>query len=333
MSRIISVFNDYSQLENRVTNYCGLIMKLVYEESPRRFRDLLDKLTEGNGELIVGPVFEQQQREQKSVPDLVISQKGFTIAFENKLSDWFYDEQLVNHLHSLQNYSGTLILFLLSNFETEPREKFQSQIGQATKQGILLIPISYEDLLAALETVCQTDYLKGLLDDFREFIDSKGLLPRWKYMLDVVNCATTLHEIEAGVYLCPDTGGAYSHKRARFFGPYAGKAVRQIFEIDAVATVSTGLEEVTFKWINKSSLTKAELESRVRDQVARFRLGANQQVPTQVFLLGESAETNFRKDSPRGMQTSKLYFRDIALSCQSAAELAALVNGKGWSQF
>ncbi|GAB3026533.1 hypothetical protein [Spirosoma pulveris] len=333
MGRIISVFNDYSQLENRITNYCGLLLKLIYEDSPRRFSDLLDKLTEGEGNLIIGPVFEQQQKQKRSIPDLIITQKAFTIAVENKLTDWFYDDQLTNHLQGLQSQHGKLILFLLSNFESDPREKFQQQITEAKKKNILLIPISYEDLLIALERVCVTDYLKGLLDDFREFIDSKGLLPRWKYMLDVVNCAGTMYEIEAGVYLCPDTGGAYRHKRARFFGPYANKAVREIFEIDAVATVSTGLEEVTFKWINRPDADKTMLESKAREQVARFRSEDNKQTPTQVFLLGPSAKTNFRKDSPKGMLASKLYFWDIATGYTSADELAAYLDGKGWSQF
>jgi hypothetical protein len=333
MGRIISVFNDYSQLENRVTNYCGLLLKLIYEESPRRFSELLDKLTEGSGNLVIGPVFEQQRREKKSVPDLVITQQAFTIAVENKLHDWFYDEQLVNHLYGLQSQSGTLVLFLLSNFESDPREKFQDQIQQAAQQNILLIPFSYEDLLAALEKVCLTDYLKGLLDDFREFMDSKALLPRWKYMLDVVNCAGTMHEIGAGVYMCPDTGGAYRHKRARFLGPYANKAVRQIFDIEAVATVGTGLAEVTFKWINNPDADKQALEAKARVYITHFRLEDNRQTPIQVFLLSEPASTNFKKDTPRGMLASKLYFWDIAVGCQSAVELAKRLDGQGWSQF
>ena len=142
------VFNDYSQLENRVTNYGGLLLKLIYENSPRRFSELLDNLTEGEGNLIIGPVFEQQRREKKSVPDLVITQQAFSIAVENKLRDWFYDEQLVNHLHGLQSQHESLILFLLSNFKSDPCEKFQDQIQQATQNNILLIPLTYEDLLA-----------------------------------------------------------------------------------------------------------------------------------------------------------------------------------------
>lgn len=333
MGRIISVFTDYSQLENRVTNYCGLLFKLIYEESPRRFSELLDKLTEGTGNIVIGPVFKQQQKEQKSIPDLVISQQAFTIAVETKLTDWFYDEQLVNHLQGLQTQTGTLILFLLSNFESNPQEKFKSQISQAKEKNILLIPQTYEDLLAALEKVCVTDYLKGLLDDFREFIDSKGLLPRWRSMLDVVNCVGTMHEIKAGAYLCPDTGGAYRHKRARYLGPYANKSVRQIFEVEAVVRVSTNLEDISFKWINQSEADTKSLAAKARDYVARFRLNENRYTPLQVFLLGSSAETDFEKDTPKGMLASKLYFWDIAAGCADAAELAAHLTGKGWSQF
>lgn len=332
MGKPISLFTDYSQSENRVTNYCGLMMKLIYEESPRRFSELIDKLTAGQGDILVGPMFRQQQRERASVPDLTISQQAFTIAFETKLTNWFYSEQINNHLLGLKEGSGSLILFLLSNFETDHSVEFKNQISDAGASGVLLIPISYEELLSGFESVCTSDYLAGLLDEFREYLDVKQLLPRWKYLLDVVNCATTMHEIEAGVYLCPDTKGAYSHKRARFLGPYANKAVRTIYEIDAVVSIGSRFEDNKIKWNNQPDMSSQQLIDRAIANVQELRPEQIQHTALQVFLLGDRAVTFFEKDTPGGMQSSKQYFWNVGNGKANAEELAAYLTNKKWSK-
>lgn len=333
MGKAISLFTDYSQSENRVTNYCGLMMKLIYEESPRRFSILIDQLTNGEGNLIIGPTFSQQQKEKKSVPDLVIAQSAFTIAFENKLGDWFHANQLDKHLQGLKDKSGTLILFLLSNFDTDPIIKFQSAVAIAREQGVLLIPISYEDFLSSLEAVCTTDRLSGLLDEFREFLDIKNLLPRWKYMLDVVNCVSTMHEIEQGVYICPDNKGSYSHKRARFFGPYENKAVRAIYEIEAVVSVpSLEVDEAKVRWNNTNQKKSEDFRRIAVRKVAALRPDQVRSTALQVFLLGDRAETNFKKGTPKGMQGSKKYFWNVGIGRENVSDLATYLQDKDWQE-
>lgn len=333
MGKPISLFTDYSQSENRVTNYCGLMMKLIYEESSRRFSELIDKLTAGQGDILVGPLFRQQQKEIASIPDLTISQQAFTIAFETKLTNWFYSEQINNHLLSLKEGPGTLILFLLSNFETDHLAEFEEQVKYAKTGGVLLIPISYEELLGGFESVCTTDYLAGLLDEFREYLDVKQLLPRWKYLLDVVNCATTMYEIEAGAYLCPDAKGAYNHKRARFLGPYANKAVRAIYEIIAVVSIGSQMQDNKIKWNNHSSNSSQQIIDRAIAKVQELRPEQIQHTALQVFLLGDGAKTFFEKDTPGGMLGSKQYFWNVGNGKDNVEELAAFLDNKKWSKF
>ncbi len=332
MGKAISLFTDYNQSENRLTNYCGLMMKLIYEESPRRFSILIDQLTNGEGNIITGPTFNQQQKAMASIPDLTITQSAFTISFENKLKDWFYSDQVNKHLQGLKDKSGTLILFLLSNFDTDPVIKFQSAVVSAREQGVLLIPISYEDFLSSLESVCTTDRLSGLLDEFREFLDTKNLLPRWKYMLDVVNCVSTMHEIKQGVYICPDNKGSYSHKRARFFGPYENKAVRTVYEIEAVVSVpSIEVDEAKVKWSNTSEIKEDDLKKIAVRKVAALRPDQIRSTALQVFLLGKSAETNFKKGTPGGMQGSKKYFWNVGVGRENLADLATYLQDRDWA--
>lgn len=44
MSKPISLFSGYSQSENRTTNYCLLMLKMLYDESPRFLGQVLGAL-------------------------------------------------------------------------------------------------------------------------------------------------------------------------------------------------------------------------------------------------------------------------------------------------
>lgn len=50
-------------------------MKILYEDSPRKFEELLATLLKTDTYVIVGPTFTQQKKTVKSIPDLAITQK------------------------------------------------------------------------------------------------------------------------------------------------------------------------------------------------------------------------------------------------------------------
>src|SRR5438445_13629913 len=103
MSRQITLFSGYSQRENRTTNYCLLILRMVYEENPKFLAEVLGTLVgEDLGERI-GVKFRQQERKSASTPDGLIVQPAFTIYIETKNFDWFYSAQLEKHLAALRD--------------------------------------------------------------------------------------------------------------------------------------------------------------------------------------------------------------------------------------
>jgi hypothetical protein len=55
----------------------------------------------------------------------------------------------------------------------------------------------------------------------------------------------------------------------------------------------------------------------------------------QIFLLGESAKTDFRKNTPGGLFGNHFYFWDIArqVKADSAESLAVALDGKFWGEF
>lgn len=335
MGREISIFADYHQKENSLTNYCGLLMKLLYEDNPKHFEELLTTLVETETNIFVGPKFTQQTKKEKSIPDLAITQKSFSIFFETKTTNWFYQAQIDRHIKGFNTNTETKILFLLSNFDSNNlQESFKKEIEKAKKNNVIIQPITFEDFIGSIEKVSSSEYMTTLIEEFKLYLDRNGHLPKWKYLLDVVNCKGTLNEIERGVYMCPDTGGAYSHRRAKYFGPYANKKVSEIWKIKAIVVVDKNQSDIKIKW-NNSKIKDKELMNEASEKLKLwlYRIEENRSVPLQVFLLGNRAETSFVKDSSGGMQQSKKYFWDIATDCKSSIVLAEKLQDKKWSDY
>lgn len=340
MGRQISIFADYHKQENSLTNYCGLLMKLLYEDNPKHFEELLATLMKAETDVIVGPTFTQQTKIGKRIPDLAITQKSFSLFFETKTTDWFDDDddgQLDDLLKDFSENADHKTLFLLSNFDIDNfSERFKNTFAEATRKKVNLQPLTFEDFVGSLEKVCNSEYLKNLLDEFKIYLDKNGHLPKWKYLLDVVNSGKTMNEIiEQNVYMCPDTGGPYDHRRAKYFGPYANKVVDFIYEIRAIVVIDKNLGEATIKWKNdldaKDDVLKREAKNKI--QIWQWRIDENKSVPVQVFLLDKREPTKFIKDSSGGMFASKHYFRDIAINCNNSNELAKKLLNKNWSDF
>jgi hypothetical protein len=336
MGREISLFSDYHQQENSLTNYRGLIMKLLYEDSPKHFEELITGLIESQKDIVVGPRFTQQSKSSNSIPDLAIIQKSFSVIFEVKVSDWFHADQIDRHIEGFDDSFSTKILILLSNFEEQaPENKFKEQIEKAAKKNIAIQSLTFESLIESLEKVCNTDFMLGMLEEFKMYLDKNELLPKWKYLLDVVSCSGTLEEINNYVYMCPDTGGSYSHRRAKFFGAYANKKVDEVFEIKAVVTIEKMLNGAKVKWKNINANDK-DLENEAISKLEKWdwRINENKSVPIQVFLLDKKeSKVNFYKETKGGMMQSKKYFWDIATDCKNSSDLAKKIRNKHWSSF
>ena len=332
MSKPITLFSGYSQKENRITNYCLLILKMLYEENPKYLSEALGQLAGEDVSGYVGVQFRQQEKKEGSVLDGLIVQKGLTVYIETKNYDWFHDDQLINHLKNLHAETpGLKLLLALSNFEgTEPdRIKHMRDLCEREyKNDILLRTASFEDFLAALRREGIPKNLADAIDDLEDFCNEMSLLPSWRNWLDAVNCTGIPEDILVhNVYMCPATGGAYSHDRCRYFGMYRNKCVEQVAEIEAVVDVEPR-GEAKLKWKN-AEIPEGELCASARAKAAQLR---PEMESVRVFLLGTLFPTEFRKDSRGGMQGSKIYFDIAALGAKDAGELAEMLKGKNWSE-
>ena len=335
MGRPISLFSNYHKEENTITNYCGLVLKLLYEENPRSFEAALVNLIGENNHLIIGPSFTQQTKKTENTPDLEITQQSLSILFETKLYDWFYDKQIQNHINSFNPHAELKILFLLCNFEQENYEvRFEKGIQAAKEKGVVFQPISFEDFIEALKSVRSSETFKSTIEEFSQFLDSNGNLPRWKNLLDVINCRNTMHEINENVYMCPNFTGSYTHRRAKYFGPYSNKNVDRVFEIKAMVTVTNLDEKAKVEW-NNTSMDENILEQEAKEKIRLFpsRVQELTSFGLKVFLLEKPFLANFRKTSYGGLQGSKRYFEIKDIDVKDSESLANVLQYKTWETF
>ena len=333
MGRKISLFADYHGKENSVTNYCGLMFKLVYDESPLLFNQLLDICFDGEVKIpMVGPVFEQQKKTGGSIPDLEITQTSFQILFETKTSNWYHIDQLDNHVKGFCKNIEYKILVLLCNFEDKNQNNERNQFKDNLKsKGIYVVELTFEDLIIGLNTVCRSAILQNYLSEFEDFLNRSNLLPVWKSTLDVVNCVTTRNEVEQDlVYMCPDSGNQYSHKRAQYFGAYWNKAVNFVFSIEAVAIVGIDFNDFEIKWKNNTSLKDEDLKERAKEVILKYRKNEIRKNGIQVFFLDNKRAVHFEKDSPGGLYGPKKYF---SINSKNIEELVEELDNVKWSKY
>lgn len=334
MGRSISLFADYKG-ENALTNYCGLILKLLYRESPASFEEVMVGLVPDSHPISVGPVFLQQSKVQRSIPDLLIQQRAFNVWFETKVNDWFYSEQLEAHLKGLSGQSGTNVLIALSNFEASELEgRFADDIAKAAALGVHFRALTFEEFVAALEEVPSSQSFKEMLAEFVQFLDRGGHLPKWKHLLEVVNCAATIPEVQSGAYICPATGGAYAHRRARYLGTYGSKLVQSIHEVRGAVVVEKGGSSGRLLHSN-SGESASRLVADAIVKVLALRPAEIAAGPMHVILVETGHPTEFKKETSGGLFQSKKYFWDIAkrVGAKNSAELAERLRGKAWGDF
>ena len=329
MGKPVTLFSGFSQKENRTTNYCLLVLKMLYEENPKYLGEFLSGIANEKLGGDVGIKFHQQVKKQNSVPDGMIFQRPITIFIETKNDDWFHTGQLKKHLEALcLEPSGEKLLIALSHFESLSDDRFavEKQYCKNELGGeVHLVALTFEDFLHAIPTERISKNLADAVDEFRQYLDEQNLLPSWKTRLDVINCAGSYDAvINQRAYVCPGAGagGAYSHRRCRYFGSYRDKCVDHVAKIRAVVEIDAE-RNATLRWNNSK-----ELKGTLKNEAHEKHCGQYpNMLPALVFLLGELHPTDFRKASKGGMYGSKKYF-DV--DAKSVEELAVQLGGRTW---
>lgn len=341
--------------ENKISNFCCAILKLIYNENPIVFEDIINSfITDDEYKIQISPNFIVQEalnrgkNEEKSIPDITLKQNTFNVQFEVKLYDWFKDEQLEKYIKNMSNKKDeNNILFLMSaNFNSDGfKEEFKNIYKSARENNIGLYKITFEYFKKVLEDKKDilSNTLKDLIDELCDLFDSAGLLENWEHRLDVVNTSKSFEDFKKGYYICPNTGGAYKHKKCKYLGAYNAKKIDALAEINAVVIVKKDSNENSVKFnmnlkINEDNIKNyKDLEKELKNsndklikeaQNKVMDFGKNDEV--LVFILKNiKQDVNCEKISSGGMLGSKFYV-DVD-NINNIKELCDIMENMKWN--
>ncbi len=159
----IHYFQRYHEKENVATANTMLLLSRLYSYSPDKFfRFLKSEFFSDSFE--PGIVFNLQEKSAHSIPDATITQEGFKIVVETKMSDWFYSEQLIKHLESFgdQKYK-VIITFAPELMADNKKSDFERQLREYNiKQTYPVIHINttFELLVNTIQDIIDIEIMK-----------------------------------------------------------------------------------------------------------------------------------------------------------------------------
>ncbi|MBP3805708.1 MAG: hypothetical protein J6I76_17775 [Oribacterium sp.] len=234
----IHYFQRYHTKENVATANTMLLLSRLYQySSDKFFRFLKSEYFSDQFEPELS--FTLQEKSVDSVPDATITQESFKIVVETKMSDWFYSDQLMRHLHS---FSDEKYKVMLTVAPEQMDEKKLSEVGKQIAEynknqtrPVVHINTTFERIAQSVQDVIDDrDYeMQDVIDDYLNYCYSDGLIPvadSWKYMRSQLAGTTFDFNIMEDVYYDNADRGFRAHD---YLGLYKEKSVRAIGKICA----------------------------------------------------------------------------------------------------
>lgn len=307
----VHYFQRYYGKENVATANTMLLLERFYHYSPDVFfRFLKSKYfsDQFNPEIS----FNLQEKNAKSVADATIIQESFKIVIETKITDWFYGDQLLRHLHSFTDqkykYLFTIASELMGNEKKHEIDKQIEEYNQKNNVKVHHINTTFEILSEAIrEFIDDRDYeMQEILEDYLDYCYSSGLIPindSWKYMRVQLAGTTFDFNFKENLYYDNIDRGFRAHD---YLGSYRAKSVRAIGHICAriiAGETDKGMEykselgEITEKRKERILLAIKDAENYGYDLHSKHRY----------FFVEQFYEMDFRKITPRAPMGSRIF--------------------------
>lgn len=335
----IHYFQRYHQKENVATANTMLLLSRLYSySSDKFFRLLKSEFFSGSFEPEI--VFNLQEKSKDSVPDATITQEGFKIVVETKLSDWFYSEQLVNHLKSFGDEKYRVIMTMASEpMSTNRRADFEKKLTEynATQsRPIIHINTTFETLANAIgEVIDDRDYeMQEVLEDYLNYCYNDGLITvsdAWKYMRMQLAGVTMAFNLSENVYYDKAERGFRAHD---YLGLYTNKSVRAIGKVCARITAIETSDGISYK---------AEYGELTKDRKQKIKLAMDnadthgydiRMIEHRYFFVEQFYETDFKKITPRAPMGSRIFDLTQIFATDNLPDtekIAELLRTKTWN--
>lgn len=334
----IHYFQRYHQKENVATANTMLLLSRLYSYSPNKFfRFLKSEFFMDSFEPEI--VFNLQEKSVDSVPDATITQEGFKIVIETKMTDWFYSSQLINHLKSFRDEKKKLLITLSSELmEKTKLEDFNKELkeyNKTQKYPVMHINTTFELMANAIEDVIDDrDYeIKDILDDYRDYCYKDGLIPTsdsWKYLRMQLASTTFDFNKENNVYY-HDADRGYSPYA--YLGLYKQKSVRLIGKVCATITAIEKDGEIEYE-AELGEITNERKDTIVKAMEDALFYGYDlKNYNHKYFFVDKFYETDFRKVSKGGSMGAKIFDLTEILKSDNLPEvdqIAEILKDKTW---
>lgn len=339
----IHYFQRYHQKENVATANTMLLLSRLYSySSDKFFRFLKSEYFLNSFEPEI--VFRLQEKSKNSIPDATITQEGFKIVVETKMTDWFNSDQLMNHLESFGEEKNKVLITLSSEpMEKNKLESFKNKLEKynednkkMNKYPVIHINTTFELMANAIgEVIDERDYeMQEVLEDYLNYCYTDGLIPvddSWKYLRMQLAGVTFDFNIASNVYYDKSERGFRAHD---FIGLYKQKSIKAIGKVCARITAietSNGIEynaefgELTDE--RKKIIQDAILDGDSHGYDLRT-------IEHRYFFVEKFYKTDFKKISPGGCMGSRIFDLTQLIddtNIQDASKISERLNTKTWS--
>lgn len=204
----IHYFQRYHSKENVATANTMLLLSRFYSFSSDRFFQFL-KSEFFSDAFEPEIVFKLQEKSIESTPDATITQESFKIIVETKMSDWFYANQIMNHLKGFDDVKYKVLITLAPELMNSEKKK---DIGKEIEQynanqqyPVIHINTTFDGIIKAIrEFLNENDYeMHEVLDDYMNYCFHDNLIispDSWKWMRVQLARTTFDFNVKENVY-------------------------------------------------------------------------------------------------------------------------------------
>lgn len=335
----IHYFQRYHTKENVATANTMLLLSRLYSYSSDKFFRFLKSeyfSDSFNPEII----FNLQEKSINSILDATITQESFKIVVETKMSDWFYDDQLLRHLNSFHDEKYKVILTLAPELMDKNKKNiFEEKLKNFNKNNhypIIHINTTFEAMANAINDVLDDrDYeMHDVLSDYLNYCYTDKLIPvsdAWKYMRMQLAGTTFDFNTNSNVYYDKSERGFRAHDT---LGLYKNKSVRAIGKI--IARITAIETENGIKY----NAEYGELTNERKEVIAKAMADGDlhgydlRTIEHRYFFVEKFYETDFKKATPRAPMGTRIFDLTQVLGTDNipnTKELAQLLMSKSWT--
>lgn len=339
----IHYFQRYHQKENVATANTMLLLSRLYSYSPTKFFMFLKSFMSNNS-FEPEIKFNIQEKNKSSVPDATMIQEGFKIIVETKLTDWFYEDQLSNHLKGFGDEKYKLLLTIASEpMEENKLKKINIDIKKHNakqKYPVFHLNTTFEELANTIgDQIDDRDYeMIDILDDYKEYLYADGLFPTkdaWKYLRMQLAGTTIDFNSQNNVYYDNPERGFRPHD---YLGLYTQKSLRFIGKICAIATAVEEEGKLVYtSELGEMTEERKQLILRAIDDAYSYGYDLKN-YKHRYFFVDKFYETDFKKISKGGCMGTRIFDLTKLLEIEEldkkeipdVSEIAEKLKNKTW---